>query len=213
MVKTAKLIKTKISKLTDLRPHPDNPKVHPDWQVEKLGARIISKEKYNQQIVTDESGLILKGVGRWLALKDRGYDQVEHGVIDGLTEEEKLAVIIADNKIISTIWDTGKLIDKLPKLHNIGLDTGFNEKEVKQMLMNMKTPMLQEQEQTYDMSPRLYESYNYILLFFKNDIDFLYASQMIGLKKMADRKKPDKVGVYRAVDGISAIKKIQGKKE
>jgi len=207
MEKVAKVSERKVSKIHDLHPHPDNPKKHPSWQIEKLG-EIIERDGYDQEIVSDEHGTILKGKGRWLSLIDRGFTKVEHVVKRGLSEDEKLAMIIVDNKIFLNEWDDEKLLKTLPKLQEKGLDTGWSETEIKQLMLKMQDEPLVI-ESTYDLSPRLYEKYNYILLFFTTEPDFLHVSQMLKLKKMKDRMKPKKIGVYRAIDGNLAIQMVK----
>ena len=46
-------------------------------------------------------------------------------------------------------------------------------------------------------------------MIFKNEMDFLNASQVLNLTKMRDRMKPDKVGLYRAVDGVDALERLK----
>jgi len=90
------------------------------------------------------------------------------------------------------------------------IETGFTEKEIKDLLTKIsKINLPEEEEMTYDLTPQLYEKYDYILMFFDNEIDFLNASQLVGLKKQRDRMKNQKVGLYRAVRGNDAIAKIK----
>lgn len=208
-------LRTEIYQVADLKPMPKNTKKHPKWQIEKI---IQSISKYSkdepkllQPIVVDEKKMIIIGHGRLEAIKELKWDTVECVIKDGLSEDEKVALSILDNKSTSLEYDEDLLAKVLPELSKKAIETGFSEREIAELVE--KSTRVPEEEITpaYDMSPRLYESYNYILLFFKNDIDFLYASQLFDLKKMSDRMKPKKVGLYRAVDGIQAIKKIKEK--
>ena len=88
----------------------------------------------------------------------------------------------------------------------------LSEKEIKDLVLKMKPEEELSDQPAFDMTPRLYEKYNYILLFFKNELDFLYASQLLELKKMRDRMKPQKVGLYRGIDGMKAIELIKKSK-
>lgn len=190
----------------------DNPKKHPSWQIEKLIQSIQSSKsvepKLLQAICIDEEDTVLIGNGRLEAIIQMGWKKVEVNVLEGLTKDEKLQLAILDNKSISLEWNEELLAKALPKLADKGMETGFTEKEIADLIA--KTTTLPELDHVvYDMSPRLYEKYNYILLFFRNEIDFLFASQLFKLQKMKDRMKPQKVGLYRAVDGMEAIKRIQ----
>jgi len=202
----------KVVDVADLKPMKDNPKIHRSWQIEKLIQSIQNSKseepKLLQAIVTDEDNMVLIGNGRLQAIRQLGWKKVKVNVKAGLTPDEKKTLAILDNKSISLEWNETLLAKVIPRLASKGLETGFTEKEMADLIA--KTTRLPETtEVPFDMSPRLYEKYNYILLFFKNEIDFLFASQLFDLKKMKDRMKPDKVGLYRAVNGMEAIKKIQ----
>jgi len=204
----------KIVNVADLKPLKNNPKKHPSWQIERLIQSINNSKsvepKLLQPICTDTELMVLIGNGRHDAIKQMGWKKIEVNVLEGLTTDEKMQLAILDNKSISLEWDEELLAKSLPKLVDKGLETGFTEKEIADLIA--KTTSLPSMDEVpYDMSPRLYEKYNYILLFFRNEIDFLFASQLFNLKKMKDRMKPQKVGLYRAVDGMEAIKKIQVK--
>jgi len=206
MTKVAKVSKRIIVNLKDLKPHPKNAKVHPKWQVEKLG-QYIEEDGYDQEIVIDEKNTILKGKGRWMALLDRKFVQAEVVLKEGLTEEQKLTMIVRDNKIFSLEYDKEILSKVVPLLDKQGIDTGYSEKEIKLLLADPNLEI--EGEKTYDLSPRLYEHYDYIVLFFKTDLDFKFAKQVFNLKIVRDRMKHQKVGVLRAIDGITGIEQVK----
>ena len=204
----------KIIPVSELSPMKDNAKKHPAWQIEKLVFSISTYSKDEphllQPLVVDEKNIVLIGNGRLEAIKQLGWQTVEVIVKDGLTEDQKRALAILDNKSISLEWNEDILVKELPDLADKALETGFSEKEIQNLLMKANKAMEQNVEQpTYDMTPQLYEKYDYILLFFDNEIDFLNASQLVGLKKMRDRMKNQKVGLYRAVKGNDAIAKIK----
>ena len=192
----------------------DNAKKHPAWQIEKLVFSISTYSKDEphllQPLVVDEKNTVLIGNGRLEAIKQLGWQTVEVIVKDGLTEDQKKALSILDNKSVSLEWNEDILVKELPDLADKALETGFSEKEIQNLLMKANKAIEENVEQpTYDMTPQLYEKYDYILLFFDNEIDFLNASQLVGLKKMRDRMKNQKVGLYRAVKGNDAIAKIK----
>ena len=207
-------LKKKIVSVSDLSPMKDNAKKHPAWQIEKLVFSISTYSKDEphllQPLVVDEKNTVLIGNGRLEAIKQLGWQTVEVIVKDGLTEDQKKALSILDNKSVSLEWNEDILVKELPDLADKALETGFSEKEIQNLLMKANKAIEENVEQpTYDMTPQLYEKYDYILLFFDNEIDFLNASQLVGLKKMRDRMKNQKVGLYRAVKGNDAIAKIK----
>jgi hypothetical protein len=207
-------LKKKIISVKDLKKMKDNAKKHPAWQIERLVFSISTysnKEPYLlQPLVVDEKNTVLIGNGRLEAIQQLQWSKVEVIVKEGLSEDQKKALSILDNKSISTEWNDDILAKDLPMLSEKAIETGFTEKEIKDLLTKMsKVDLPQDEEMTYDLTPQLYEKYDYILLFFDNEIDFLNASQLVGLKKMRDRMKNQKVGLYRAVKGNDAIALIK----
>ena len=207
-------LKKKIIPVKDLKKMKDNAKKHPAWQIERLVFSISTysnKEPYLlQPLVVDEKNTVLIGNGRLEAIQQLQWGKVEVIVKEGLSEDQKKALSILDNKSISTEWNDDILAKDLPMLSEKAIETGFTEKEIKDLLTKMsKIDLPQDEEMTYDLTPQLYEKYDYILLFFDNEIDFLNASQLVGLKKMRDRMKNQKVGLYRAVKGNDAIALIK----
>jgi len=198
----------KLLKIGQIKPRLKNVKKHPSWQIEKL-VKIIDKYDYLQNIVVDEKNTIIIGHGRLIALKELGVDEIEVTVKEGLTEDEKLSLAIADNKIISNEWDEQLLAKELPKLQKKGLETGFNEKEIKDLKYKIQNANKEIEEPAFPLSPRLNEKYDYILMFFTDELDFKYASQLLKLPMVKDRIKHHEVGTCRAIPGMQAIKKIQ----
>lgn len=162
-----------------------------------------------QPLVVDENNVVLIGNGRLEAIKQLGWKKVEVIVKDGLNADQKKALSILDNKSISLEWNEDILVKELPILSDKSYETGFSEKEIRDLIKKLSINVPVIDEPVYDMTPKLYESYDYVLLFFKNEMDFLNVTQMLDLKKMRDRMKPQKVGLFRAIDGMDAIKKIK----
>jgi ParB-like chromosome segregation protein Spo0J len=95
-----------IERLTShLKPWPNNPRTHSEKQLTKLKAS-IQKFGFTAPVLTDESGVILSGHGRVLAAISLGLPAIPTRVITGLSEAQKRAYVIADNKIaILSGWD------------------------------------------------------------------------------------------------------------
>tara|TARA_B100001245_G_C22734675_1_gene356489 strand:- start:108 stop:746 length:639 start_codon:yes stop_codon:yes gene_type:complete len=204
----------KIANVSELKPMKDNVKKHPAWQIERLVYSISTysstEPKLLQPLVVDEKDVVMIGNGRLEAIKQLGWNKVEVIVKDGLSNDQKKALSILDNKSISTEWNEEILVKQLPELSQKSIETGFTEKEIHDLLKK-STDILAgaDTEPVYDLTPKLYEKYDYIMLFFDNEVDFLYVSQLLKLKKMRDRMKPDKVGLYRAIKGMDAIELLK----
>ena len=83
-------------KASDIHCHPLNPRRNS--KSAKMVAKSIEKFGYINPIVVDETGAILAGNTRFRALELLGMEEFEVLVVNGLTEDEKLGFLIADNK-------------------------------------------------------------------------------------------------------------------
>ena len=88
---------TKI-KLKDIVPYEGNAKLHPREQVEQI-KKSIQDFGNNDPIAVDENNVIIEGHGRYMALKELGYDEADCIVLKGLTEEQKNAYRLVHNKL------------------------------------------------------------------------------------------------------------------
>lgn len=116
-----------------VKPYGKNAKKHPPEQVEKL-ARIIERHGFDQPIVVDASGVVIKGHGRLLAAKALKLAKVPVVVRADLTPAQVREARIADNRVAELgEWDFDILAtDVVGGLKN-GLDldiVGFSLKEL-----------------------------------------------------------------------------------
>ncbi|WP_156680906.1 site-specific DNA-methyltransferase [Sphingomonas profundi] len=81
-----------------LRPHPTNPRVHKPKQIRQL-TDSIKRFGFTNPILIDGESNILAGHGRLAAAKLAGLKTVPTICLAGLTQAEKRAYIIADNKL------------------------------------------------------------------------------------------------------------------
>lgn len=80
----------------ELKPWPNNPRVHSQKQLAKLKAS-IRKFGFTTVVVVDENGTILCGHGRVQATIEMGLDIVPVRIVEGLTEKEKLSYVPSGN--------------------------------------------------------------------------------------------------------------------
>lgn len=114
-----------------------NAKEHPEWQIEQI-KNSIQEFGFNDPIAIDEKGMIIEGHGRYLALKELGYTEIEIIRLNHLTEEQKAAYAIAHNKLtMNTEFDIEKLQYELNKLEIADFDLnllGFSEVELEEIM-------------------------------------------------------------------------------
>ena len=116
-----------------LIPYPDNAKIHTDEQTASL-ARVIARWGWDQPIVVDRDGVIIKGHGRRLAAIKLGFKEVPVLCRRDLTKVEAQALRISDNSVVSTSYNKDLLKKELSDLKldvSVDLkDLGFTGKEL-----------------------------------------------------------------------------------
>ena len=122
--------------INEINEYSGNVKEHPEWQIEQI-KNSIQEFGFNDPIAIDENNTIIEGHGRYLALKELGYTEVEVIRLKHLTEEQKTAYAIAHNKLtMNTEFDIEKLQYELNKLevNDFDLDLlGFDEAELEEI--------------------------------------------------------------------------------
>jgi hypothetical protein len=118
--------------LDEILPYGENPKTHPDEQIEKI-ASSIKRFGWDQPIVVDGSGTIIKGHGRYRAAQRLGLDDVPVIYATDLSEAEVRASRVADNRVAESDWDDELLGVELELIDESPLDldaAGFDDDEL-----------------------------------------------------------------------------------
>lgn len=122
--------------LDSLIPYARNSRTHDDAQVAQIAASIREFGWTNPILVDGDCGIIA-GHGRVLAARKLGIDSVPVIELAGLSESQRAAYIIADNKLaLNAGWDDELLKIELGELEEIGFDlslTGFSQAELAAM--------------------------------------------------------------------------------
>lgn len=109
-------------------PYELNAKIHDPKQVAKI-AKSITEFGFDQPIVVDKNGVVIKGHGRRLAAISLGMKQVPVWVRSDLSEERVRASRLADNRVAISDIDT-ELFKKEMESLNFDLDGIFDLKEL-----------------------------------------------------------------------------------
>lgn len=126
-----------------LLPCAGNARMHSPEQVAQIAASIL-EFGFVAPVLVDERGEIIAGHGRLLAAKSLGLDTVPTIVRTGLTEAQKAAYRLADNRIaLNAGWDEALLAAEVAKLQEMGgIDlalTGFDGAEIERLLAGLET--------------------------------------------------------------------------
>jgi len=119
----------------ELIPYSNNPKEHPDDQVKKI-ASSIKNYGWDQPIVVDGDGEIIKGHGRLQAANLLGLEEVPVIERTDLSDSEKRASRIADNKTAESDWSDDLLTAELDQLDHQFMpeELGFDDDELDNLL-------------------------------------------------------------------------------
>lgn len=124
----AKSVKLQEVAIDLLKPYERNAKVHPKEQVEKI-KRSIEEFGFVTPCVIDGEYNLIAGHGRVQAAKEMGLETVPCVFVEGLSEAQRKAYILADNRLGELgEWDMETVSDELEELKDSGFDidlTGF----------------------------------------------------------------------------------------
>ena len=123
--------------LADLVPYARNSRTHSEAQVAQIAASIREFGWTNPVLVDGENGIIA-GHGRVMAARVLGLDQVPCIELAGMSEAQRRAYVIADNKLaLNAGWDEAALEAELAALTEQGFDLrliGFDADELSAIL-------------------------------------------------------------------------------
>lgn len=130
-----------LRKVADLVPYVSNARTHTDAQVAQIAAS-IKEFGWTNPILVDGSNGIIAGHGRLLAARKLGQVEVPVIELDHLTENQRRAYILADNKLaLNAGWDEELLRLELGDLQLQGIDielTGFSEADLSTLFLDIE---------------------------------------------------------------------------
>lgn len=120
-------MKIELISIDDIKVYENNAKLHPAEQIEQI-KKSIEEFGMNDPIAIDENNVIIEGHGRYIALQELGYKEVEVIKLSHLTEEQKKAYMLVHNKLtMNTDFDIELLSEELNNILDIDMgDFGFD---------------------------------------------------------------------------------------
>ena len=130
MITTTQMQLVDINKLI---PYVNNARTHSPEQITKLRSS-LREFGFINPVLIDRKYNVLAGHGRIAAAKEEGITEVPCVFVEHLSEAQKKAYILADNRMaMDAGWDTDLLLVEMESLKDMGFDigmTGFDEKEI-----------------------------------------------------------------------------------
>ncbi|MBR5990294.1 MAG: site-specific DNA-methyltransferase [Bacilli bacterium] len=138
-----------------LIPYINNARTHSPEQISKLRSS-LREFGFINPVIIDREYNIIAGHGRVLAAKAEGIEEVPCVLVDYLTDAQKKAYIIADNRMaLDAGWDEELLKVELESLEAEAFDlslTGFDDDEISDLFKSDKTEV---EDDDYDLTSAL----------------------------------------------------------
>ena len=137
-----------------LVPYARNARTHSKQQITQLRAS-LREFGFVNPIICDKDYNIIAGHGRILAAKAEGMAEVPCVFVEHLTDAQKKAYILADNRLaLSAGWDEELLALEFGELQDLGFDlqlTGFDPAEIEQLFSKQEAV----QDDDFDVAAEL----------------------------------------------------------
>jgi ParB-like chromosome segregation protein Spo0J len=170
-----------------LIPYANNARKHSEQQVAQI-AESIREFGFNNPVLIDKESGIIAGHGRVLAAKKLGLESVPCLRLGHLTDAQKRAYIIADNKIaLNSEWSVEILKSELLAITKDGVElesVGFSLLEYEELLDLEKEEEKLNEEVLHEQSVQLTPEKEYVLIFAKDETQWDEMVQFFELKKV-----------------------------
>lgn len=144
--------------VTSLRPYPGNARTHSKKQLRQIAAS-IERFGFTNPVLISDSGEIIAGHGRVEAAKLLNMKSVPTLALSHLTDAERRAYVIADNKLaLNAGWDKDILAIELQSLIDLEFDlevTGFSLAEIDLVLDDASESSPDGPDLTEDVVPEV----------------------------------------------------------
>ena len=165
----------KYKKTADLVPYTNNSRLHDETQLGQLVAS-INEFGFTNPVLLDGANGIIAGHGRVMAANVLGLETVPTIELEHLTDEQKAAYVIADNKLAQNAkWDDEILRLELQSLSDVDYDLsilGFDEASLSRLLDVAETAdAFEEYNQAIEYENKNANPYKSLIVHFENEQD------------------------------------------
>lgn len=191
---------TELANIETVTPNPRNPNTHPEAQVRLLASIIEAQGWRNPIVVSIRSGFIVKGHGRLMAARSKGWTQVPIDRQAYESEAAEYADMVADNRIAELAEiDEDVLKGVIRDVSDAGFDTmltGFDNDALVKLFANEEEVVAPVPE--YPIAAKLNERYDYVMIVCENETDFAYLQTITGAQQERSYKNSH-IGLGRVV--------------
>lgn len=135
--------------IDEITPYDGNARTHSEEQINQI-AESIREWGFTNPVLVDENKLLIAGHGRLAGAKVLGMTTIPAIIVDGLTIDQKRALILADNQIaLNAGWDLDKLQLELSALKQLNFDIskmGFSKSDLDGIFSGHKTSGLTDDD-------------------------------------------------------------------
>jgi len=165
----------KYKKTSDLVPYANNSRLHDETQLGQLVAS-INEFGFTNPVLLDGANGIIAGHGRVMAANALGLETVPTIELQHLTDEQKAAYVIADNKLAQNAkWDDEILRLELQSLSDADYDLsilGFDEASLSRLLDVSETAdAFEEYSEAIEYENKNANPYKSLIVHFENEQD------------------------------------------
>jgi len=204
--------------VADLIPYARNSRTHSEEQVTQIAASIKEFGFLNPVIIDAENGIIA-GHGRVMAAKKLGMTELPVVEASHLTDAQRRAYIIADNKLaLNAGWDDEMLRVEFAELTEAGFDldlTGFSLDEIGALQIEEIPPGLTDEDAVPDVPVTPVTVEGDVWLLGRHRLMCGDSTSIDAVERLMDGAKPDLIHTdppygMNAVTKSSVLKKNYG---
>lgn len=164
--------------IADIKEYRNNAKIHSEEQIQQI-ANSIDRFGFTNPLLIDENNNLIAGHGRLYAVKylnesyDRKITKLPAIIVTGLSEADRSALVIIDNKLGENAkWNNDLLFKELEFIQQNSdidmTDFGFSDSEIREIVVDsdeMLTPTITEKDTDLLVAKLVYKTYNIPLTF------------------------------------------------
>ncbi len=179
-------IKVEYKATVKLIPYENNTRTHSTEQIQQIADSIIEFGFTNPILIDSDNGIVA-GHGRYMAAQQLQLTEVPTIMLSGLTEAQRRAYVIADNKLsLNSGWNTEMLKQELLELKELDFDislTAFTDPELLNIMLDVEEGVTDPYAEWEDMPEYVQpnkQSYRHVVVHFNNEQDASTFFNLIG---------------------------------